>query len=64
MKYRIGFGDVQIGNIARGYLNQALERNWISEGPNVQKLEENLQNSSAIVMPLPPVLEPMLALSL
>lgn len=41
MKYRIGFGDIQIGSVARGYLNEALERNWISEGPNVRKFEEN-----------------------
>jgi dTDP-4-amino-4,6-dideoxygalactose transaminase len=40
MNYRIGFGNIKIGNIARGYLNEALERNWISEGPNVQKFEE------------------------
>ncbi len=39
MNYRIGFGDIKIGQIARGYLNQALDRNWISEGPNVQEFE-------------------------
>lgn len=40
MKYRIGFGDLKIGHIARGYLNQALDRNWISEGPNVHEFEQ------------------------
>ncbi len=40
MKYRIEFGDIKIGNIARGYLDQALERNWISEGPNVHEFEK------------------------
>ncbi len=40
MKYRIGFGDIKIGPIARKYLNQAIDRNWISEGPNVHEFEQ------------------------
>lgn len=39
MNYRIGFGDIRIGDVARRYLNEALSRNWISEGPNVQLME-------------------------
>nr|HQU28234.1 DegT/DnrJ/EryC1/StrS family aminotransferase [Nitrospirales bacterium] len=39
MNYRIGFGDIRIGDEARRYLNEALSRNWISEGPNVRLME-------------------------
>ena len=44
MKYRIGFGDIKIGSAARGYLKEALERSWISEGPNVSKFEEKFSD--------------------
>jgi len=40
MNYRIGFGDIRIGEVARRYLNEALSRNWISEGTNVQLMEK------------------------
>ncbi len=39
-KYRVGFGHIEIGKIAKKYLKEALARNWISEGPNVKKFEE------------------------
>jgi dTDP-4-amino-4,6-dideoxygalactose transaminase len=38
-KYRITFGHIQVGDTARRYLQEALDRNWVSEGPNVQKFE-------------------------
>ncbi|MFC1964268.1 DegT/DnrJ/EryC1/StrS family aminotransferase [Chloroflexota bacterium] len=37
---RISFGDLKIGNTARKYLQEALDRNWISEGVNVKRFEE------------------------
>lgn len=37
--YRITFGHIEIGETGRRYLNEALERNWVSEGPNVQRFE-------------------------
>lgn len=37
--YRITFGHIEIGNIARKYLDAAIQRNWVSEGPNVKQLE-------------------------
>lgn len=37
--YRITFGHIQIGERGRRYLNEALDRNWVSEGPNVQRFE-------------------------
>ncbi len=39
--YRITFGHIEIGQTARRYLNEALDRNWVSEGPNVQRFEAN-----------------------
>ncbi len=38
--YRINFGHIEIGETARKYLNEALERKWVSEGPNVKRFEE------------------------
>ena len=38
--YRVTFGHIEIGELGRRYLDQALSRNWVSEGPNVQKFEE------------------------
>lgn len=38
-KYRITFGHIEVGEIGRRYLNEALSRNWVSEGANVQKFE-------------------------
>lgn len=37
--YRITFGHIEVGKTARRYLNEALDRNWVSEGPNVQRFE-------------------------
>ncbi|MBI4596883.1 MAG: DegT/DnrJ/EryC1/StrS family aminotransferase [Candidatus Omnitrophica bacterium] len=38
--YRITFGHIEVGSTARRYLAEALDRNWVSEGPNVKRLEE------------------------
>ncbi len=40
MKYRIGFGHIEVGDSARKYLDRALGNNWISEGPNVREFEK------------------------
>lgn len=40
-EYRITFGHVQVGELGRKYLEEALSRNWISEGPNVESFETN-----------------------
>jgi dTDP-4-amino-4,6-dideoxygalactose transaminase len=37
---RITFGDIKIGDIARKYVQRALEANWISEGKNVAEFEQ------------------------
>ena len=37
---RISFGHIEIGELGRKYLDDALDRNWISEGPNVRLFEE------------------------
>ena len=36
---RINFGDLKIGKTARKYIQEALDKNWISEGANVKKFE-------------------------
>lgn len=38
--FRVSFGHIEIGPTARGYLEESLRRNWISEGPNVRLFEE------------------------
>jgi len=38
--YRVTFGHIEVGASARRWLNEALERNWVSEGPNVQRFEQ------------------------
>jgi len=38
-KYRITFGDLRVGERARRYLQEALDRNWVSEGANVKRFE-------------------------
>lgn len=38
--YRITFGHIEIGASGRRWLNDALDRNWVSEGPNVKRFEE------------------------
>ncbi len=40
-KYRVSFGHIQVGKIARKYLEEALRRNWVSEGANVKRFEKN-----------------------
>jgi dTDP-4-amino-4,6-dideoxygalactose transaminase len=37
---RITFGDLRIGDIARKYIQRALEANWVSEGKNVAEFEQ------------------------
>jgi len=37
---RVAFGDLRIGNIARKYVREALDRHWISEGVNVKEFEQ------------------------
>lgn len=37
---RISFGDLKIGNTARKYIQEALDRNWISEGITVKEFEQ------------------------
>lgn len=38
--YRITFGHIEVGPTGRRLLQEALDRNWVSEGPNVQRFEE------------------------
>ena len=38
--YRITFGHIEVGETGRRLLNEALDRNWVSEGPNVKRFEE------------------------
>ncbi len=40
-RYRVTFGHIEVGESGRRYLDEALGRNWVSEGPNVRKFEEN-----------------------
>lgn len=37
--YRISFGHIEIGASGRRRIAEALDRNWVSEGPNVQQFE-------------------------
>jgi len=37
---RISFGDLKIGDTARKYIQEALDKNWISEGANVKLFEQ------------------------
>jgi len=37
---RIAFGDLKIGDIARRYVQRALDKNWVSEGENVKEFEQ------------------------
>lgn len=37
---RIMFGDLVIGDIAKKYIQRALDKNWVSEGVNVKEFEE------------------------
>jgi dTDP-4-amino-4,6-dideoxygalactose transaminase len=38
---RINFGDLKVGPTARKYIQSALDKNWISEGANVKKFEQD-----------------------
>ena len=38
-QYRVSFGHIEVGESARRYLNEALNRNWVSEGSNVRLFE-------------------------
>jgi len=38
-QYRVSFGHIEVGELGRRYLNESLNRNWVSEGPNVQNFE-------------------------
>lgn len=37
---RINFGELVIGDIAKGYLQRAIDKNWVSEGDNVREFEQ------------------------
>jgi len=37
---RIAFGDIEIGDTARKYIQRALDGNWVSEGANVREFEQ------------------------
>jgi len=37
---RINFGDLKIGDIAKQYIQRALNENWVSEGANVKEFEQ------------------------
>jgi dTDP-4-amino-4,6-dideoxygalactose transaminase len=39
--YRVTFGHIEVGENGRKYLNEAVTRNWVSEGPNVQRFEKS-----------------------
>lgn len=38
-EYRVTFGHIVVGASGRRYLDEAVDRNWVSDGPNVQKFE-------------------------
>jgi dTDP-4-amino-4,6-dideoxygalactose transaminase len=38
-RYRITFGHLEVGESARRFVDEALRRNWVSEGPNVNMFE-------------------------
>jgi len=39
--YRITFGHIEVGAAGRKYIEEALNRHWLSEGVNVRKFESN-----------------------
>ena len=39
-KMRIMFGGLEIGNIAKQYIQKAIDKNWVSEGDNVREFEQ------------------------
>ena len=38
-EYRVTFGHIEIGDLARSFIRQALDRDWVSEGANVREFE-------------------------
>lgn len=38
-QYRVSFGHIEVGELGRKYLEDALRRSWVSEGPNVEMFE-------------------------
>lgn len=38
--YRVAFGHIEVGEAGRRWLGEALDRHWVSEGPNVQRFEQ------------------------
>lgn len=38
--YRVTFGHLQVGPAGRRWLTEALDRDWVSEGPNVRQFEQ------------------------
>ncbi len=43
-KFRVTFGHIEVGATARKYLNDALDRNWVSEGANVALFEKRFSD--------------------
>ena len=39
-KVRIAFGELKIGDIAKEYIQMAVDKNWVSEGANVKEFEQ------------------------
>jgi dTDP-4-amino-4,6-dideoxygalactose transaminase len=39
MSYRVPFGDIKIGEVARANITKALDANWVSQGENVREFE-------------------------
>ena len=39
-KYRVTFGYIRVNQIGRKFLEEALSRDWVSEGPNVKRFEQ------------------------
>lgn len=40
MSYRVAFGDIHIGDVARANVKKALDANWVSQGENVREFEK------------------------
>ncbi len=36
---RVAFGELRIGEVAKGYIQRAIDKNWVSEGDNVRAFE-------------------------
>ena len=42
---RVKFGDLKIGDIAKKYIQRALDENWASEGTNVEEFERKFADT-------------------